>query len=73
MATIISGLTDEDITTTLARARNGRFRMEADPDTAADSDTGDDTADDTGDETDATDTGDDTADDTGDETDATDA
>ena len=55
MATIISGLTDEDITTTLARARNDRFRMESDPDTADDADTGDDTADDTGDDADATD------------------
>ncbi len=70
MATIISGLTDEDITTTPARGRNSGFRMEADPDTT---DTGDDTADDTGDQTDVTDTGDDTADDTGDDADATDA
>ena len=60
MATIISELTDEDITTTMVRGRNSGFRLAADPDTA------DDTGDDTGDEADVTDTGDDT----GDETDA---
>ena len=57
MATIISGLADEDITTTLLRPESTRLQ---------DKDEGD-TGDDTGDESDATDQGD-----PSDESDATD-